>query len=420
VLAVLAGVPARAVTATGLSSFEAIEEPLVKFYPATAQFEPDTFINITDVGGGAFRFFARYNATWWDGDRDTTNRDRQRMEVKGLGPHQRDGDTFEYAFTWRSNAGFRGSSGFCHLFQLKATNGDSGAPLITLSIRGDKAIVEANPDGPKITAREFAWRPDTWQSVRLRVKTSPKADGELLVSIDGDAFRGKTGVALSRPQSTEYRPKWGLYRRAAANGPMGDDFIEHRAISAQQIGGPIVDNAPLETDARRRATAGSPGKALEWLGAQPASAARDFALASIAARWAESDPAAAMAWVEERKDKMLRHDATLRVFSRWADRDVTAAAKWLHAHAPSPELDELVWLFTTDTTYRYVQRPIAVDALPLIKDPELRAQAFAHVVEIWSRSERDAALAFVERTPALSAQQKHALLAELRARPAAK
>ena len=61
----------RAVTATGLSSFEAIEEPSVKFFPATGKFVPDTFVNITDRGDGTFRFAHRFNAAWWDGDRDT-------------------------------------------------------------------------------------------------------------------------------------------------------------------------------------------------------------------------------------------------------------------------------------------------------------------------------------------------------------
>src|SRR5829696_6707217 len=78
----LASAPSlHAATATGLSSFEAIEEPLVKFFPATGKFERDAFVNITDQGGGVFRFTNRFNADWWDGDRDTENKDRQRAEV---------------------------------------------------------------------------------------------------------------------------------------------------------------------------------------------------------------------------------------------------------------------------------------------------------------------------------------------------
>jgi hypothetical protein len=410
--------PLRATTATGLSSFEAIEEPLVKYYPLVGKFEADPLANITDVGGGAFRMFARYNAKGWDGDRDTLNHDRQRVEVKGLGPHQRNGDTFEYTTTWRSNPGFRGSHGFCHLFQLKATNGDSGAPLLTLSVHGSsgEATVDANTAQGKITARTFSWRADTWQTVRIRVKTSPQRDGEVMVSIDGDEFRGVRGVEVSRPGANEYRPKWGLYRRAGTESDMGDDYVEHKNVSAQQIApdAAAIDNAALEIAARELARKSSPQEALAWLQSRPASAGRDFALGSIAALWAERQPSHAMAWTVKLPAGPLRADVIERVFSRWADRDVKAASGWVKENAPRPELDPLLWLFTTDTTYRYVNRTVALDAAPLITDPELRAQAFDHVVLIWARQHPDEARTFLKQTPALTAVQKKTITDKIR------
>ncbi len=406
--------PARAVTATGLSSFEAIEEPLVKFFPASARFEPDAFINITDVGGGTFRFTARYNQEWWDADRDTHNKDRQRAEVKGLGPHQKDGEIFEYGFRWRSNPGFRGSDGFCHLFQLKAINGDSGLPLITLSIRGQKASVEANTGGAKIIARQFPWQPDTWQHVRIRVKTSQQADGELFVSVDGDGFEGKSGVAIARPGADTYRPKWGLYRRATLNAPMSDDWIEHADVTAVNLNVGDVANTEIENAGRLQAQSTNPAKAAAWVKSRPPGAARDFALASIVALWAEASPFAAMAWAEKLPPSATRADAILRVFSRWADQNVVEAIAWLKTRAPDPALDPLVWLLVTDTTYRYVRRDIALEAAPLIHDSALRAQALTHVLEIWARTEGEAARAFLEQTPALTPEQKAALTAKLR------
>jgi len=405
---------ARAVSATGLSSFEAIEEPLVKLYPAIGKFESDSFINITEVGSGTFRMSERYNAEWWDGDRDTTNTDRQRAEVKGLGAHQKHGETFLYTTTWRSNPEFRGSGGFCHLFQLKSTNGDSGAPLVTLSIHGNRATVEANRVGPKIIAREFPWKPATWQTVRIRIKTAPTTDGELMVSVDGDAFQGRSGIELSRPDANEYRPKWGLYRRAATGMTMGNDYVEHKAVSAEKIGVPAIENASLESAARERGVGSSPEKALGWLQSQPASAGRDYALGTLAALWAETDTAAAMTWSEAQESPGVRHDAVERVFSRWENRDITAAMKWLHTRAPNRELDELLWLLATDTTYRYVNRPIALDAAALIVQPELRAAAFDHVVLIWARHSADEAARFLAGTSALTADQKASILRKFR------
>ncbi len=425
----LAPLAARAATATGLSSFEAIEEPLVKFFPAAKTFTPDDFVNITDRGDGVFRMTDRYNATWWDGDRDTTNSDRQRAEVKGLGPHQHDGETFFYTTTWRTNPEFRGTAGFCHVFQLKATNGDNAAPLVTISIHGGKATVEANPVGKKIIAREFSWKPGIWLTVRLIIKTSRAADGALLASVDGDAFQGARGVELSRPGADEYRPKWGLYRKATVGAPMGDDYVEHSQVRALglpadfdstaakplQILAPD-DNAALERGARAKARAASPAVALAWLRTLPDADSCNFSLASIAALWAETDPAAAMAWAEKFPRRAVRLDAMTRIFARWADRDVGAATTWLSHHAPDAALDSIAWLFATDTTYRYVNRHYALDGAALIKDPALRGAAFEHVVLIWARQDANAAAAFVAEKPSLEPAQKDSLLKKISSR----
>src|SRR5262245_57753007 len=99
----LARTPARATTATSLSSFEGEEEPTVLYHPSSQSFTNDSFDNITDQGGGVIRTMLRYNPAqdWWDGDRATTNDDRQRAEVKGLGSHQKNNQTFRYTFDFR-------------------------------------------------------------------------------------------------------------------------------------------------------------------------------------------------------------------------------------------------------------------------------------------------------------------------------
>src|SRR3954462_4799256 len=90
-LGVLLTPAAFATTATSLSSFEGMEDPIAQYHPLTDTMTfTSTFVNITDQGSGTFRFTLRFRKDqWWDGDRDTTLEDRGRAEVKGLGAHQK-------------------------------------------------------------------------------------------------------------------------------------------------------------------------------------------------------------------------------------------------------------------------------------------------------------------------------------------
>jgi hypothetical protein len=74
-----------------------------------------------------------------------------------------------------------------------------------------------------------------WQHVRIRIKTSTAGDGEILVSVNGDEFQGIKNVAVYRPDATEYRPKWGLYRGTSEDLPKGESYVEHKNASAQKM-----------------------------------------------------------------------------------------------------------------------------------------------------------------------------------------
>jgi len=253
----------------GLKSFEGVEEPTMIFVltpggatqPAAQSAATqtagsrrgrrnqgpngtavkDNFINITDEGNGVVKMFLRYrwdggnNGGWWDGDQGTARRDRQRAEIKGLGPHQKDGETFEYGTTFRTDPDFKAYGRFCHIMQVKATDGDKGAPLVTLSIIDDThgALRYVSGNNGFRTAREFTWKPGEWETIRFRLKTSTTNDGELLLSVNGDEFKGVTGVPIYRPNATDYRPKWGLYRGVVKG--MHDDWVEHKEGYTRKI-----------------------------------------------------------------------------------------------------------------------------------------------------------------------------------------
>ncbi|HEY7087900.1 MAG TPA: autotransporter-associated beta strand repeat-containing protein, partial [Tepidisphaeraceae bacterium] len=200
--------------------------------------------NMIDEGGGMIRSTLRNDyaaAGWWDGDRTTTNTDRQRAEVKGITGlgHQKVGDTFEYSFDFRTDPTFMGTAHFCHVFQLKATDGNDGPPLVTVSLyRNGSAIqgrVISSSDAGGGTVRTFNYTAGEWCHVVCHITTSAagSATGAILTSINGDAFSGVSNQQIYLTGSTDYRPKWGLYRGIGVDYgvPAGDSWVEHRTVT---------------------------------------------------------------------------------------------------------------------------------------------------------------------------------------------
>jgi hypothetical protein len=236
-------VPVAAFTADSLRSFGGVEEPSIVYHPQTKTFSEDDFVNITDRGHGTFRMELRYRGgDWWDGDRDNKSTDRQRAEIKVLGPRQLRGETYEYRSTWRVDPAFKVGGRFCHITQVKAYTGpDTGEPLVTTSLLQEQVgalrYCSAEMKGLK-EVRPFNWEPNAPKTIAYRLTTSSAnsaADGGLKVSINGDAFTGIEKVQMYRRDATEYQPKWGLYRGVQVGMPFGDDWVEHSSIEAQKL-----------------------------------------------------------------------------------------------------------------------------------------------------------------------------------------
>ncbi|MGA2060031.1 MAG: autotransporter-associated beta strand repeat-containing protein [Thermoguttaceae bacterium] len=241
------------VIASGLSSF-GIEEPTVIYYPDTATFVNDSYVNIVDEGGGMIRETLRNNYStlgWWDGDRATTNDDRQRAEVKNLGGtayQQKTDQTYEYSYDFRTDPDFIGTNHFCHIFQLKATDetgvGSGGSPLVTLSLyksgSGTQGRLQflSEDTGSTIIARTFNFVPGQWIHAVIRITTtsSTESNGVVMASINGDAFQGLSGASVYLPGATTYYNKWGFYRGMGVDYgvPPGDSWVEDRTLSLLQ------------------------------------------------------------------------------------------------------------------------------------------------------------------------------------------
>jgi hypothetical protein len=135
-----------------------------------------------------------------------------------------------------------GTDRFCHIFQLKATDGDNGAPLVTVSLKegrdqGQVHLWSGSSRGAGIV-RRFKWTPGEWHRTEIVITTSPDGKGSVLASVNGDALIGLKNVAVFRPDATDFRPKWGFYRGTTQSLHVGEDWVEHRKISAQKISEP--------------------------------------------------------------------------------------------------------------------------------------------------------------------------------------
>ncbi|AWI10148.1 IPT/TIG domain-containing protein [Ereboglobus luteus] len=239
--------PLRATIATSLDSFTECEPPQSIYYPllGSGTFVSEAYAGSqTDQSTGVMRMAFRYRndataqGTWWDGDGNTANTDRQRSEVKGLGANQRNKETFEYSTTWRCNPDLVTTGSFFHFFQLKSIDGSNDGrdtPLVAVGIvaTGTAAVSYSSGKNSKHTVvREFPYTPGTWQTITLRVTTSgsDQTTGAVRVSVDGDAFTGTSDISLYRDQTFVYQPRWGIYRgisSTAADTALGDAYIEH-------------------------------------------------------------------------------------------------------------------------------------------------------------------------------------------------
>ncbi len=231
-LGLLAYTPVFGATAVTLSSFEGIEEPTVRYLVPSDSFATgDSYVNITDRGGGVFRFELRFRkGQWWDGDRATTLEDRGRAEVKGLGPHQKVGDTVEYSTTWRTSPNWAASGQFCHIFQLKTTDTNSVMSNIKADING-VARFQNHSQSNDTTPRTWNYAVNSFQTVKLRIKISTTS-GLAQASVNGDAFQGQSGGPNYWVGAADYRPKWGLYRKQTNSMNLGDNYVEHSNVQA--------------------------------------------------------------------------------------------------------------------------------------------------------------------------------------------
>ena len=197
--------------------------------------------------GPAFEFLAHRDI---DTDRDV-NFDRSRIEIKVApsGGHDalkaRENQTFAYTWRFRIDAGMKFSNRFTHMFQLKSSQGDDGAPLITITGRGGGAgklqvIHTGNPSQGTLGQVSLAGLQGVWLDVSVRATfshhgalrlTIKKPDGSAVIDID------RQNLDLWR-DGDHIRPKWGIYRGKSDQLRAAEDSVRFASFAITPGGQP--------------------------------------------------------------------------------------------------------------------------------------------------------------------------------------
>lgn len=203
--------------------------------------DPDFGPHITqefDDGLGDFAF-AFYLHVTPDNDRCVAF-DRQRNEIKTYGPSPDYlkgfyGDSVTFSWNFKLDAGFQPSPSFTHIHQIKAADGDAGAPIITLTPRfgnpnvlqlihvnsSEQTNILASTDLSALTGMwVHAYETITYGfNGTYSITLSSFSDGSLLFWYASD------DLDLWRNETTFVRPKWGIYRSLNNQSYLRDEAV---------------------------------------------------------------------------------------------------------------------------------------------------------------------------------------------------
>lgn len=174
-----------------------------------------------------------------DNDR-CKNFDRQRLEIKAEGSSPDGikgflGDSMTYRWRFRLPEGFRPSEAFTHIHQIKAFDGDAGAPLITLTPRADSPnrlqIIHVDSHGSGHPLAETELAPFIGQWIEAYEKVTYGSHGTYSIELrrvkDGKVLLtyANPDLDLWRKGTTVMRPKWGIYRSLKHAEQLRDEQI---------------------------------------------------------------------------------------------------------------------------------------------------------------------------------------------------
>ncbi len=206
--------------------------------------------------------FGRHIAEVWDADLNTnvfefyshvaedndrcTAFDRQRIEIKTYDQSPANligtlGETITYKWKFRMAPGFKPSTSFTHIHQIKPVNGDDGTPLFTLTARkGTPNKLELIHDNiTKVATVDLSLFTGVWVEATETIKVGANGTYSMVIkkTADGSTILNysNNNIMTIRPTNDFIRPKWGIYRSLNTPSDLRDDSIRFDSFSIEEI-----------------------------------------------------------------------------------------------------------------------------------------------------------------------------------------
>jgi hypothetical protein len=195
------------------------------------------------------------------GDYDGGNLDRQRIELKGHKSSNADvkgnlGEILTYNWQFRVMSGFQmpPAGAFNHIFQLKAQDGDDGAPILTFTVADDQLLFRHTATGATmddvevLAATDWSRVLDHWLDATITVENAEAGKVEMVLK---DAATGQTLMSYSgikdnwRLDASINRPKWGIYRKIFSGIEEANVQYTHFEITKHNVDNGIVHQVNL-------------------------------------------------------------------------------------------------------------------------------------------------------------------------------
>jgi hypothetical protein len=221
-----------------------------------------------DLNQNVFEFYIHVTP---DNDRCTASTDRQRVEIKTYDQSPANlkgttGETVTYKWRFKIPTGFKPSSSFTHIHQIKPVDGDDDNPLFTITLRkGSPNKLEVNhydatlPNNvlTKLVNVNLSSFENVWVEATETIRVGANGTYSMVIKRVSDnavlVNYSDASIVTIRPDNTFIRPKWGIYRSLNTPTDLRDDAIRFANFSITEGVVAPVELSQFEAKATQKA-----------------------------------------------------------------------------------------------------------------------------------------------------------------------